>query len=203
MTTSRSARDRGARLRLLHRLQLARHGADLLRSKEEALRRERDRLEGHAARSTQQWHRQWREASRWLLRARVLGAGEELGRLADTAAATATVSATWRASMGITYPGAVTCSPGPTPTLTSTAALVPATAAHRRALAAAAEHAAASTALERLDAELVATRRRRRAIEQRLIPRLDAERAALELLLEERDREEAVRVLLATEGMTR
>ena len=203
MTTSRSARDRGARLRLLRRLDLARHGADLLRSKEEALRRERDRLEGHAARSSQQWRERWDQAAVWLLRARVLGAGDELARLADTAPARATVSATWRASMGIAYPGAVACAPGPAPALASTAALVPTTEAHRLALLAAAEHAAASIALERLDGELTATRRRRRAIEQRLIPRLDAERVALELLLEEREREEAVRVLLGRVGATR
>jgi V/A-type H+-transporting ATPase subunit D len=100
-------------------------------------------------------------------------------------------------SMGIRYPGSVSCDPGPEPVVASTAALRPTIAAYRDALEAAAQHAAATAALHRLDRELAATRRRRRAIEEHLIPGLDDDIHRLDLALDEQERDEALRVRMA------
>ncbi len=205
MTMSASTRTRDGRLRLVARLELARHAADLLHSKEQALERERIRLEGYAHRAETEWRRRCEEAATWLVRARTLGASDEISGLIDRGPPPATVTIGWQTSMGIVYPAGVECTPGDPPTLVSTAALGPALDAYRRSLGAAATHAAASAAVRRLDAALAATRRRRRAIEQRLEPRLEAALHELDLHLDELDREEAVRVRVATssKGPTR
>jgi V/A-type H+-transporting ATPase subunit D len=192
-------RTHAGRLRLLARIELARRAAELLRSKEEALERERVRLEGHATRAAEVWGERCRSAAGALVRARMLGASDELSLLAATGPPPASVTADWQSSMGITYPGAVGSEPGRDAVLTSTAALGPAVDAYRLALAAAATTAAASEAVRRLDAELASTRRRRRAVEDRLLPSLETDRHELDLHLDELDREEALRVRIAVE----
>jgi vacuolar-type H+-ATPase subunit D/Vma8 len=101
--------------------------------------------------------------------------------------------------MGIVYPGSVECVPGSAGALTSTAALGPTATAYRRALEAGATCAATTAAVVRLDRELAATRRRRRAIEDHLQPRLERALGELEVHLDELDREEALRVHVAIE----
>ena len=195
--TGHSTTSGAARLELMNRLELARHASELLHGKEQALQRERVRLAGHADRARRQWVESCERAAVWLQRARCLGASDELAVLVRQGGPPATVTIEWQTSMGITYPGSVRCDPGPLPPVTSTAALLPAAEAYRRALEAAAEHAATSAAVRRLDDELAATRRRRRAIEEHLQPTLDAARRALDLHLDELDREEALRVRVA------
>lgn len=197
MSSATRARTPADRLRLIHRLGLASHAADLLHSKEEALERERARLEGHASRARDEWAERYRVASDRLARARMLGASDELDRLVAVGTPPAAVEPDWQTSMGIAYPGSVVCTPGATPQVASTAALRPAIEAFGRALESGAQHAAASLALRRLDAELADTRRRRRAIEDRLRPDLERELHELDLHLDETDRDEALRVRLA------
>jgi len=192
------ARTPADRLRLMHRLELATHATWLLHSKEEALERERARLEGHAARSRDDWTTRCEAASAQLARARMLGAGDELARLVATGVAPASVEPDWQTSMGIRFPGGVACTPGPPPPVTSTAALAPAIDEFGEALRAGARHAAATMALRRLDDELADTRRRRRAIEDHLQPSLERQVHDLDLRLDELDRDEALRVRLAT-----
>ena len=196
-TTMNGARSRAARLHLITRLELARHAVDLLHSKEQALQREGARLEVHAERARDAWDRSAAEAATWLQRARALGAADELEVLAARNPRAAEIVIDWQASMGITYPGDARCTPAVQPDLTASAALAPTMQAHHRALEAATTHAATRTALARLDAELSTTRRRRRAIADRLVPRLEDDLRALELDLDEQDREEALRVRLA------
>lgn len=196
-TTANRSRSRAARLQLINRLGLARHAVDLLHSKEQALQRERARLELHADRARDAWERTAGEAATWLQRARVVGATDELDVIAAEGPQPAAIVVDWQASMGITYPGDVQCTPAVQRDLTGSAALIPTMQAHHRALDAAATHAATRTALERLDAELTTTRRRRRAIGDRLVPRLEDDLRMLELDLDEQDREEALRVRLA------
>jgi V/A-type H+-transporting ATPase subunit D len=196
--TTRAATSGAARLELMNRLELARHASELLHGKEQALQRERVRLEGHADRARRQWVESVERAGRWLLRARCLGASDELASLAEHPRP-ATVAIEWQTSMGITYPGAVECVPTTQTGLSSTAALRPAMDEHHRALEHAATHAATTAALARLDSELASTRRRRRAITDRLVPALEADLGDLELHLDEQDREEALRVRLATD----
>ena len=196
-------RTRADRLRLIDRIALAGSAGQLLRSKEEVLERERDRLEGHLARARAQWESQMQEAAVALVRARTLGAGAELARWVAAGEGTAQVTPEWQTSMGITYPGAVASTPGPAPVATSTAALRAAIDAYRDALAAAATVAAATQAEHRLDAELAQTRRRRRAVEDRLLPDLLAQRHRLDVRLDELDREEAQRVRTAVDHRER
>lgn len=188
------ARTRADRLRLVAQTAVATHAAELLRSKEEALTRERDRLEGHARRAADDWQQTGAAATDALLRARLLGASSDLRAPFGAAAQ---VRPDWRVSMGITYPGRVEIEAGEPPPMVSTAALRPAAERYRDALDAAGRSAAASMAVRRLDDELVATRRRRRALEDRLIPSLDEARRVLDLHLEELDRDEATRIRLA------
>lgn len=188
--------NRATRLRLLDRLALVRHAVELLHNKEIALQREQTRLEGHASRTEEQWRNQLDAARTWLLRVKALGAGPELGTIGEPA----TIEIQWQTSMGVTYPGSVSSTAGSTPPLVSTAALGPARAAYEQALAAGAQHAAAGVALRRVQSELVATRRRRRALEQRLEPRLEDELHQLDLVLDERDREAAIRTRLAVQN---
>jgi len=186
---------RAGRLRLIARLDVATHAAGLLHSKEEVLERERVRLEGHAKRASAEWASACDVAASELVRARMLGASGELARLRGCG--TATITPDWQEAMGIVYPGGVECESGERPAVTTTAALRPATDAYRAALVTAGQHAAASAAVERLDAELAATRRRRRAIEDRLQPALASALHELDLHLDEADRDEALRVRMA------
>ncbi len=188
---------RAARLELRGRLDLARHATELLQLKEEALRRERVRLEGHALRTAQQWSERCERAGTWLARSRALGAGNELAALADRHTPLATIDTHWRDSMGVAYPGEVVVNHPATPSFTTTAALAPTAEAYRHALEAGAHQAAASAALQRVTAELMATRRRRRAIEHRLLPLLEERVSVLELRLDEDDRAQALRSRLA------
>ncbi len=191
-------RTRAARLRLVAQRSLAERASGLLSSKEEALERERSRLEGYARRADDAWRDACARAADSAVRARMLGGAEDL--LGQRDGPVATAEPHWQVSMGITYPGGVDVVPGDPPTLTSTAALGPAIDAYRSALTAAAEHAAASTAVGRLRAELSSTRRRRRAIDDRLLPMLDRAVHELDLHLDELDRDEAMRVRLAVDA---
>jgi vacuolar-type H+-ATPase subunit D/Vma8 len=91
--------------------------------------------------------------------------------------------------------------PDPDPHLAtvSPAALVDATAAHRRALEAAVEHAVASTAARAIDAEVAATQRRLRGVQNRWIPRLAAAADALRLSLDEAELAEQIRLRRAVD----
>jgi V/A-type H+-transporting ATPase subunit D len=190
---TRSSPTRADRQRLAARLTLVERAVDLLRSKEEALDRERIRLRGHASRADARWRDEWSSAELAILRARSMGAGTELDRLAARETAPATVTPHWTSSMGVSYPATVDCRPGPAPRVTSTAALGPAVSASRRAVDAAAEQAAMSMAVRRLERELATTRRRRRALEERLGPSLRASIRTLDLQLDELDRDAALR----------
>ncbi len=190
---------RADRQRLAARLTLVDRAVDLLRSKEEALDRERTRLQGYATRADAQWRASWSSTERAILRARSLGAGPELDRLAGGDVAPATVIPHWTSSMGVTYPATVDCVPGPVPILTSTAAVGPAVSAARLAVDAAAEQAAMSMAVHRLERELGTTRRRRRALAERLRPSLQQSIRTLDLQLDELDRDAALRARTAVE----
>jgi vacuolar-type H+-ATPase subunit D/Vma8 len=197
MTRTTITVNRASRLQLRAKLDLARHAIGLLRNKEEALRREQARLEGHASRTEQEWTARCSDAMTWLMRARALGASNEIAAMLDHPFEPAAITIAWHGAMGVTYPGAVDCTRGAPTAPTTTAALAPAAAAYQDALIAGATHAAATTALQRLEDELANTRKRRRAIEQRLQPRLETQLHQLDLDLDERDRDTAVRTQLA------
>jgi len=104
--------------------------------------------------------------------------------------------------MGVRHPAAPACQipaaatwDGPTLTRTRQA--------HAAALVAAVRHAAAAQALRVIEAEVLATRYRLRAIEDRWIPRLEQALADVTFALEEQELSDAARLRLAVSPQRR
>jgi V/A-type H+/Na+-transporting ATPase subunit D len=187
---------RAGRPWLVHRLEVSRRGAELLDEKFRALARERMRLEPVATATRTEWERTAREAERWLARAAMMS-GERGLTLSAAAARPAEVTVRWRAILGVTCPSEASVAPyreAELMELGGNAALLSAAVAHRRALEAAVQVAAAEAALRRIDAALHATRLRRNAIQRNWIPAHEQALRALELTLEELEREDGARL---------
>jgi vacuolar-type H+-ATPase subunit D/Vma8 len=183
---------RSGRLRLVHRIEMARRGCDLLERKQRVLAGERSRLRLATRRSGEEFDDAAGQAARWLRRAQGLDGAERVAAVAP--AEPAVVRVTWQVAMGVTYPqDAVVELPAIEPTAGSSA-LVLTVDAHRRALVAAARHAATERALALVEVELEATRSRQQAIERRLLPRLEEELRRLESQLDELELQESVRL---------
>jgi V/A-type H+-transporting ATPase subunit D len=193
---------RAGRLWLRDRLATAERGLDLLDRKLRILRREQERLRLLERRSGEEFQRTCRDAETWLVRAALLG-GQRGLRLA-TGSQPARVTIGWRDTMGIRYPAEASCAlPEPVPPpAAGTAALGPATDAHRAALTAAVRHAAAAAAVRLVGEEVATTGQRLRAVEDRWIPRLQAALTELELSLDELEQADHARLRRAMAGPT-
>jgi V/A-type H+/Na+-transporting ATPase subunit D len=192
---------RAGRPWLVHRLEVSRRGAELLDEKFRALLRERTRLEPVATAARTEWERIAREAERWLARAAMMS-GERQLSLSAAAARPAAVTVRWRAILGVTCPSEASVAPyreAELMELGGNAALLSAAMAHRRALGAAVQAAAAEEALRRVDAALHATRLRRNAIQRNWIPAHEKALHELELTLEELEREDGARLRRVTQ----
>lgn len=185
---------RSGRIWLVRRLETARRGADLLDRKLRILQDELTRLQAAAEETAAQWTQREADARNWLLRVALLG-GERAIRLAGDGQ-TADVRISYATTMGIRYPTAATCTIPPAATWDSPV-VAGARLAHRAALAAAAQHAAASAAVRALDDEVRATRLRLRAVQDRWIPRLEQALAEITFTIEELERADAARLRLA------
>jgi V/A-type H+-transporting ATPase subunit D len=186
---------RAGRLWLRQRLAAARRGADLMDRKVRVLRERRDRFQALAQRTQTQWERAGRAADGWLLRAALVGGERELWLCAATTPAQ--VEVTWESVMGVACPVAVTCAlpePAADERSPGSGAVVEAGRAVRAAVRAAAAHAAAAATVRVLDAEMVQTRRRLRAITTGRIPRLEAALGTVTAQLEEGERAELMRL---------
>jgi V/A-type H+-transporting ATPase subunit D len=187
---------RAGRPWLVHRLEVARRGAELLDEKLLALLRERGRLAPIAAQARIDWERCAGEAERWLARAAVMSGERELA-LAAAATEPAEIVVRRATILGVSCPseGAVGArSERPAPAVAGGAALFAAAQAHRRALEAGLALAVADGALRRIDAELRVTRLRRNAVQRTWIPAHEAALRALEVALEELEREDGSRL---------
>ena len=182
---------RAGRAWLAHRLAVATRAAELLDHKVRVLRQEKEHYALLAERTEAEWTRSCREADAWSLRASLVGGQATLRAAAQRPSAE--VAVTWATTMGVSHPARAQCR---LPAAADDSTLGPATAAtvtaHRRALEAAVQHAAALAALRAVDAELSVTRRRLRAVTDRWLPRLESAHAALLLNLEETERAEGV-----------
>ncbi len=183
---------RSGRLWLIGRLAVAERAASILHRKHQALRQEEIRLAALTERSAATWTAAVRDAEAWQRQAVILGARSDL-RAAATLVRPASAHLVWRTEMGVEIPAEASCDLPPTPPIPGTPALAAAAAAYRRALEAAVEHAAVTSAAGRVSAELVVTQHRLRAVRDRWIPQLRSTLQILELRLDDHEREELSR----------
>ena len=186
---------RAGRLWLLDRIDAAQRGRDLLDQKRQLLRRQFDQLALLAEERRRALIEAYADAEVWGLRAAMLGGSAETAMVAGAVAGRATVSVSWRNTMGARHPDEAHCELpelAPAELAAGNAALRPAAAAYRRALELAVEVAVAETARQKIGAELQATQRRLRGIERHRVPALADALRTLELQLEELEREERV-----------
>lgn len=187
---------RTGHLWLRERLDVARRASGVLEEKARALAAEERRLRVLEGRSRREWEEAWEFASRWLLRATLLGGRRELAVVRAHQVGQIDAQIRWGSNMGATYPTEVRCQ---MPDVSSAvlaasgSALYLAASAHQDATAAAVRHAADRRALQVVRRELSAAGRRQRAIERRWIPRLEAALEGLERTLAEQEREDIVR----------
>ncbi|MBL0885413.1 V-type ATP synthase subunit D [Myceligenerans indicum] len=190
---------RTGRLWLRDRLALADRGVSLLERKLRILLATQQRLAIQLEDARHDWTRCAAEARRWALRAGLAG-GRRSFRLAS-GAPTAQVRFGWTVVMGVRYPDRAECDlPGSdrAAVVVGNAAVVHARAAHRRAVQAGAQYAAALAAVRTVDQEVDTTRARARALRRHWIPRLRAELTRTELALEEAERADAIRLRWAS-----
>lgn len=183
---------RAGRLWLRQRLAVARRAADLLDRKLRILAAELDRLRAESERTRREWESQCREAERWLLRAVLLG-GERAVEQAAAGTGEADVTISYTVTMGVRHPVDARCAMAKADDWEG-ATVAQARQAHRAALAAAVQHAAASAALVIVRAETDATRYRLRAVRDRWIPSLGEALSRVEFSLEELERADAARL---------
>jgi V/A-type H+/Na+-transporting ATPase subunit D len=190
---------RAGRMWLVRRLAVARRGGDLLEQKLRILLSEEQDFALRAERARREWAASVAELDQWTLRAAVLS-GERGFRLAGDGVATQ-VDVSWRMTMGVRYPATVDVAfaAGDRAAFSpDNSALIAARPAAERAVRAGAEYAVASTALDSVRAEVVATRRKLRAIRERWVPRLESAMADLLVTLDDEEHAEHVRLRWAS-----
>jgi len=192
-----SGTGRAGKFRVQRRLLTARHSAELLDRKQRIMANELERLQLCVGRSRQEWEDRAREAAVWLQRAAALD-GQERIEVASPAKP-AQVAIQWGGAMGVAYPENALCRLPTVPPAGGSSALSYAAAAHRAALTAAVRHAGVQRAVLLLSAELAATRIRQRAVEKRLIPRLEHELLTIRRQLDEQELEESLRLRWAAD----
>ena len=186
---------RAGRLWLLHRIDSGTRGDEVLDQKRQALLREELRLRGEIELAEAEWRQRAAEAAEWLRRAAVLGGERALALACFYAGSAAEVELVWRNTLGVVHPAEARVSQAEgKPPFAGSPALAPAAAAHRRALEAAARFAAVAASHRGIAAELALTARRLRTIERRWLPEHRGALHALELRLDEDEREESTRI---------
>lgn len=183
---------RAGRPWLLERSAVATSALSLLDSKRALLETELRRLRAHQDQTAQDWATACAAAREWQARAALFGGTGAVIAAASPGYGDVTVHTVTTA--GVSYPDHIEYAlpQQDRDPVTYSANLVHARAAHRGALAAAAEHAAATAAVRAVERELAATRIRARALRRRRIPELRAALARLDLELEERERDERI-----------
>ena len=197
---------RAGRIWLERRLEVARRGADVLDQKRRTLLREQQRLAARVIEAEAEWIRCAADARDWNDRALALAGARRLRLAALHRRGRARVRVEWRKALGTSFPAdAVVAPPPPTDlvALGGGSSVALAARSHSQALAAAAAYAALRAAWEAITTELVATTRRLRAIERRWVPEHEAALHRLELVLEARELEDAVRARWALERQQR
>lgn len=183
---------RAGRLLLDRKLAGARRAADLLDRKLRILQAELRELSDQAARTRHEWHLRCADADRRLLIAALLE-GERAITLA-TGPRHADVRIDYAVTIGVRRPANGEYAPPPGPDPWAGPQVAQARQAHQAALAAAVRHAVAAGAVRIVEAEVVATRFRLRAVKDRLIPHLEQARAEVMLAIDELERADDARL---------
>ncbi len=187
---------RAGRQWLARRLAVADRGARVLDDKRRALLHERTRFAALVDETRSMWEEAVADAETWQRRALLISGQRSLKLACFYTTEPTRVRLAWRRSMGATYPSEAEVKVPPTPDVVApggSSALAYAASAYGRAVEAGARYGAARLALERIEAELATTIRRLRALERRWIPSHEQALAALNLALDEGEREDAVR----------
>lgn len=193
---------RAGRHWLRRRLATAERGREQLDRKLRILFPEQQRLRIQAARVGAEWEAACADADAWLLRACLLG-GQDAIRAASRVEPVG-VEVHWTTTMGLSYPSAAHVTADGVQSMTlppGNAALAPAAAAFRVALAAGVRAAAAQEAVRRVEAEIAVTRRRLRALDKHWLPTLHQELVRLELTLEQSEQEDGLRLRRAATAL--
>ena len=184
---------RAGRLWLERRIGVARHAADVLDRRLRILAAHQARLEADAGRAEAHWRGRHTEATTWLLRVAVLGHRRGI-RAAAADRPEAEIELGREVVAGVAYPVLVRFTAGdraPSAAPVATAAADPAARACAVALEAAIRYALTYAAARAVRTEAEQTRLRRRAVEDRWLPRLEERLHALSAELDEQERAEA------------
>jgi V/A-type H+/Na+-transporting ATPase subunit D len=188
---------RAGRIWLREHLDLAEHGVALLEHKLTILKRERAPLRERTERARREWETRCRDARIWQLRALLAGGGRSL---TDAATAPAVAHLRWTNTAGVRHPDTIDYHPAAETgvEIIHNASIVHARDAHRAAVAAAADYAAATAALRAVEQEYNRTRIRAQGLRRHRIPDLRAALDQLDLMLEEDERTAATTLRRAT-----
>jgi len=188
---------RAGRTWLLRRLDIAHRGAELLDRKRQVLLMEQVRVRAQADQARRDWQDAAAQVEAWTERAGLVDGEIRLQLLARHVRARASLELSWRNLMGAQLPRAEAIDipePPPLSALGASSATVLLARACAEAAHAAARHAIAGRAEAELSAELGRAARRLRALRDRWIPQHQQALAALDLALDEAQREQAVRI---------
>ena len=181
---------------LQRRLAVAHRSVDVLDQKRRALIKLERALDEEMRETGAAWVTAAEAAAEWLARASTLSGPRRLNLVAHYTPPAA-IDIRRENTLGVVHPSHVELSLPPrtdTVALGGSSAVASAVDAHRRALDAAATHAAIATAHRAVSSELAATTRRVRAIERRWIPMHEHALERLELQLDEGEREDLARL---------
>jgi V/A-type H+/Na+-transporting ATPase subunit D len=188
---------RAGRTWLLGRLEVAHRGAELLDRKRQALLAEYGRVQEELEQAQREWDDAVARVDTWTLRAGIVDGAARLELLARHACDQSSLELSWRNLMGAHIPRAEAIEVSDVPDLSAlggSSATVLLAQACAEAVRAAARYAIAERAAAELAAELARAARRLRALRERWIPQHERALAALDLALDEAQREQALRV---------
>ena len=192
MSGFRTGVSRAEKADVERRLATARRGAELLDRKQRILQLAIDGLAEKADTARLAWEDAARTAALWLRRTTGLDGADRMLEAAPPSEAVAAVR--WGGAMGISYPEEASCTVQAAPPAGGSSALAYAAASHRSAVETAVAAAAAGRALALVSEELAATRTRQRAVENRWIPLLEDQLAAIDRRIAEQELEESLRL---------
>jgi len=188
---------RAGRTWLIARLEVAHRGAELLDRKRQALLSEQARVRAEAEQARRDWNEASAQVTTWSSRAGIVDGAGRLDLLARHARDRASLEIYWLNFMGARIPRADQVDVPEPPAVSalggSSAAVLLAQACCEAARAAT-RCATAERAESELSAELGRAARRLRALRERWIPQHEQALAALDLALDEGQREQAMRI---------